>query len=71
MMKSPSIQQMKHRVCGMSPIRKDVVWTFVTQIVTMISAFVVTKLVSNLFSIEEFGVYNVVRRSASVLSFVM
>ena len=55
----------------MSPIRKDVVWTFVTQIVTMISAFVVTKLVSNLFSIEEFGVYNVVRRSASVLSFVM
>jgi O-antigen/teichoic acid export membrane protein len=50
---------------------KDVVWTFVIQITIMLCAFVITKLLSNRLSIEDFGQYNVVKRSVQVISFVM
>ena len=54
-----------------SRMGKDVVWTFAIQITIMLCAFVVTKLLSNRLSIEDFGQYNVVKRSVQVLSFVM
>lgn len=54
-----------------SSLRKDILWTFSSQLIVMLCAFIITKLVSNAFSVEEFGQYNVVRRSASVISFVM
>ena len=54
-----------------SRMGKDVVWTFAIQITIMLCAFVITKLLSNRLSIEDFGQYNVVKRSVQVLSFVM
>ena len=54
-----------------SRMGKDVVWTFSIQITIMLCAFVVTKLLSTRLSIEDFGQYNLVKRSAQVLSFVM
>lgn len=54
-----------------SRMGKDVVWTFAIQITIMLCAFVVTKLLSNRLSIEDFGQYNVIKRSVQVLSFVM
>ena len=54
-----------------SPLKQDVLWTFASQILIMVCAFIITKLVSNAFTVEEFGLFNVVKRSASVLSFVM
>lgn len=50
---------------------KDVIWTFIIQITVMICAFVVTKILSNRLSIEDFGQYNLIKRSVQVLSFVM
>lgn len=54
-----------------SRMGKDVVWTFIIQITIMFCAFVITKLLSNRLSIEDFGQYNVVKRSVQVISFVM
>lgn len=50
---------------------KDVVWTFSIQIVIMLGAFAVNKLLASRLSIDEFGQYNVIKRSVQVLSFVM
>lgn len=54
-----------------SKLRKDVAGTFVTQMAIMLSAFVVNKILSNVLAIDDFGQYNVIRRSSSVLAFVM
>ena len=54
-----------------SKMSKDVIWTFIIQITVMICAFVVTKILSNRLSIEDFGQYNLIKRSVQVLSFVM
>jgi O-antigen/teichoic acid export membrane protein len=54
-----------------SRMGKDVVWTFVIQFAIMLCAFVITKLLSNRLSIEDFGQYNIVKRSVQVMSFVM
>lgn len=54
-----------------SKMSKDVIWTFIVQITVMICAFVVTKILSNRLSIEDFGQYNLIKRSVQVLSFVM
>lgn len=54
-----------------SRMGKDVIWTFVIQITIMFCAFVITKLLSTRLSIEDFGQYNVIKRSVQVLSFVM
>ena len=50
---------------------KDVIWTFTIQIAIMLCSFAITKLLSNRLSIEDFGQYNVIKRSVQVLSFVM
>ena len=54
-----------------SRMSKDVIWTFSIQLTIMLCAFVVTKLLSTRLSIEDFGQYNVIKRSVQVLSFVM
>jgi len=46
-------------------------WTLITQMLVMLSAFGITKTACNILTVDEFGLYNVVRRSVSVLSFVM
>lgn len=65
------INTLKNRFLLGSSFKKDVLWTFVTQIVIMLLAFGITKVASNKLSIDDFGQYNVIRRSVSVISFVM
>ncbi len=54
-----------------SKMSKDIIWTFTVQMMIMICAFVVTKLLSNRLSVEDFGQYNLIKRSVQVLSFMM
>ena len=54
-----------------SKMSKDVIWTFTIQMTIMICAFVVTKILSNRLSVDDFGQYNLIKRSVQVLSFVM
>lgn len=54
-----------------SGMGRDVVWTFSIQMLIMLCAFVINKLLANQLSIDDFGQYNVIKRSVQVLSFVM
>lgn len=54
-----------------SGMGRDVVWTFTIQILIMLCAFAVNKLLANRLSIDDFGQYNVIKRSVQVLSFLM
>ena len=54
-----------------SKMSKDVIWTFTIQMTIMVCAFAVTKILSNRLSIDDFGQYNLIKRSVQVLSFVM
>ena len=58
----------KHLGSGM---RRDVVWTFSIQILIMLCSFAINKLLANRLSVDDFGQYNVIKRSVQVLSFVM
>ena len=61
----------KQKLLTGSSFRKDVLWTVMTQFLVMLLAFGITKIASNILTVDEFGQYNVVRRSVSVISFVM
>ena len=50
---------------------RDVVWTFSIQILIMLCSFAINKLLASRLSIDDFGQYNVIKRSVQVLSFVM
>ena len=50
---------------------KDITGTFATQIVVMLSALVINKLLSNFLSVDEFGQYNIIKRSSAVISFTI
>ena len=54
-----------------SGMGKDVIWTFSLQITIMLCSFAITKLLASRLSIDDFGQYNVIKRSVQVLSFVM
>ncbi len=54
-----------------SKMSKDVIWTFTIQMAIMLGAFAVTKILSNRLSVDDFGQYNLIKRSVQVLSFVM
>ena len=54
-----------------SGMGKDVVWTFSLQITIMLCSFAITNLLASRLSIDDFGQYNVIKRSVQVLSFVM
>ena len=54
-----------------SDMGKDILLTFCVQLLIMLSSFAINKILSNRMSVDDFGQYNVVKRSASVLSFVM
>ncbi len=54
-----------------SPVGKDVVWTFSVQILIMLCSFAINKILSNRLTIDNFGQFNVIKRSVSVMSFVM
>lgn len=50
---------------------RDVVWTFSIQLLIMLCSFAINKLLASRLSMEDFGQYNVIKRSVQVLSFVM
>jgi O-antigen/teichoic acid export membrane protein len=54
-----------------SQMTKDVVWTFIIQMIIMLCSFIITKLLSNRLSMDDFGQYNLIKRSTQVLSFMM
>lgn len=54
-----------------SGMGRDVIWTFSFQILIMLCSFAINKLLANRLSIDDFGQYNVIKRSVQVLSFVM
>ena len=54
-----------------SNMGRDIIWTFAIQMLIMLCSFAITKLLANRLSIDEFGQYNVIKRSVQVLSFVM
>lgn len=54
-----------------SGMGRDIVWTFAIQMLIMLCSFAINKLLANRLSIDEFGQYNVIKRSVQVLSFVM
>ena len=54
-----------------SQMSKDVIWTFTIQMAIMLCAFAITKILSNRLSVDDFGQYNLIKRSIQVLSFVM
>lgn len=49
----------------------DLIITFAGQILVMLVTFVINKVISNQYSITDFGTYNLIKRSASVITFVM
>ena len=54
-----------------SGMGRDVIWTFSLQILIMLCSFAINKLLASRLSIDDFGQYNVIKRSVQVLSFVM
>lgn len=54
-----------------SGMGRDVVWTFSIQILIMLCSFAINKILASRLSIDDFGQYNVIKRSVQVLSFVM
>ena len=54
-----------------SPMGRDVIWTFIVQMFVMVCGFIITKILSNRLSIDDFGLFSVIKRSTAVLSFVM
>ena len=54
-----------------SGMGRDVVWTFAIQLLIMLCSFAINKLLASRLSIDDFGQYNVIKRSVQVLSFVM
>jgi len=58
----------KHLGSGM---KQDIVWTFALQILIMFCSFAINKLLANRLDIDDFGQYNVIKRSVQVLSFMM
>lgn len=52
-------------------IGQDVLWTLIGQVLLMLVLLVINKFLSNVLSIEEFGRYNIIKRSSTVLSFML
>lgn len=65
------IRIIKQKILTGSSFRKDVLWSFSTQIIVLLLAFGITKVASNRLSVDDFGQYNVIRRSVSVISYIM
>ena len=58
-------QRLKSKMAG------DVIWTFAAQVLVLLSAFVLNKILSVRLDVDTFGEYNLVKRSVTVISFVM
>lgn len=54
-----------------SQLGKDIIWTLIGQVIVMICGLAMNKILSCNLSVDDFGQYNVIRRSTSVLSFCL
>ena len=54
-----------------SKMAGDVIWTFAGQVLVLLAAFALNKVLSVRLDVDTFGEYNLVKRSVSVISFVM
>lgn len=63
------LKAIRQKAC--SGMGRDVVWTFAMQMLIMLCSFAINKLLANRLSIDDFGQYNVIKRSVQVISFVM
>jgi O-antigen/teichoic acid export membrane protein len=54
-----------------SHLGKDILITLVSQFLIMVLALIVNKLLSNYLGVEGYGQYSIIKKSTSVLSFVM
>lgn len=54
-----------------SSMGRDIFWTFTGQVMILFALLMINKILSNTMSIEDFGKYNIIRRSVSVISFVL
>lgn len=54
-----------------SDLGKDIVITLVSQLGIMLLALFVNKLLSNMLGVERYGQYSIIKKSTSVLSFIM
>lgn len=54
-----------------SHLGRDAALTLVGQLTIMLCMLAINKIISNEFSVADFGRYNIIRRSSSVLSFIM
>ena len=63
------LKAIRQKAC--SGMGRDVVWTFAMQMLIMLCSFAINKLLANRLSIDDFGQYNVIKRSVQVVSFVM
>lgn len=54
-----------------SGLGQDVIWTFILQIAIMLCSFCINKILANRLSIDDFGQFNLIKRSVQVLSFIM
>lgn len=52
-------------------LTRELVFTVIVQIVIMIVNFIVYKAASNLMPVDSFGIFNVARRSATLVAFVL
>ncbi|MBA2796617.1 oligosaccharide flippase family protein [Streptococcus porcinus] len=50
---------------------KDLFVTLLGQVLTMAVTFLLNKVISNQYSIHDFGTYNLIKRAVSIISFVM
>lgn len=63
------VQKIRQSLSG--GLKRDIFWTLLGQVTVLLVLLAVNKLMSNALSVEEFGRYNVIRRSTSVISFVL
>lgn len=56
---------------GKSRLGHDILWTFSGQLVIMLVLLGINKVLSNILTVDDFGRYNIIRRSTSVMSFVL
>lgn len=50
---------------------KDLIITFGGQIVVMLLSFALNKIISNQYSVSDYGIYSILKRFSSVITFVM
>ncbi len=58
-------QRLRSKMAG------DVIWTFAGQVLVLLAAFALNKVLSVRLDVDTFGEYNLVKRSVTVISFVM